>query len=84
MKSVYMLVFVLCSVFLFNTSLGENYDFSPSDVTFMNNTDHHQTEDLAAVNIEWDSDQLYTKKTYDILSVAKSRSESLVCESVFR
>lgn len=73
MNSVYMLLFVLCSVFLFNACLGEKYDFTPLDVTLMNNTDYSDTEELTTVNIEWDSDQLYTKKTDDIFSVAKEQ-----------
>lgn len=73
MKSVYLLAFVICSAFLFSACLGEKYDFTPPDVTLMNTTDYLETEKLAAVNIEWDSDQLYTKKTDDIFAVAKEQ-----------
>ncbi|WP_143561149.1 hypothetical protein [Sporosarcina sp. P20a] len=39
----------------------------------MNNTEYPDTEELTVVNIEWDSDKLYTKKTDDILSVARDQ-----------
>lgn len=62
---------IVSLMFLLTACFGENYDFTPPDVTLMNNTDHLDTEELTAVNIEWDSDKSYTKKTNDIFSVAQ-------------
>ncbi|PIC57860.1 hypothetical protein CSV80_05995 [Sporosarcina sp. P12(2017)] len=64
---------IVFSTLLLTACFGEDYDFTPPDVTLMNHTEYPDTEELTAVNIEWDSDKLYTKKTDDILSVARDQ-----------
>ena len=73
MRSFAKLGIILISLPLLTACFGENYDFTPPDVTLMNNTDYLDTAELTAVNIKWDSDKMYTKKTEDIFSVAKEQ-----------
>lgn len=64
---------IVISTLLLTACFGEDYDFTPPDVTLMNHTEYTDTDELTAVNIEWDSDKLYTKKTNDIFSVANDQ-----------
>lgn len=59
--------------------IGEDYDFSPPEVT-LQPADAAQQEKLAEANIEWSYDEQYNKKTEDIFALA-NRQNKLILQS---
>ena len=54
--------------------IGEDYDFSPPEVT-LQPADAAQQEKLAEANIEWSYDEQYNKKTDDIFALANKQNK---------
>lgn len=60
----------LFSVVLLTGCLGEEYDFAPPSVTFVNSD-----VELVEANINWTSDENYVKESTDIISLAKDQPQ---------
>jgi hypothetical protein len=64
----------LVFVFLLTGCIGEDYDYSPPNVTVFTPNGTNLEENLAEANIDWDYDEKYNKETKDIQALAKKQN----------
>lgn len=70
MKLFSKLLTGLLGIVLLTGCIGEEYDFTPPSVTLV-----HSEMDLVEANIDWKSEEGYTKETANILQLAKEQPQ---------
>ncbi|CAM3314240.1 hypothetical protein FITA111629_15565 [Filibacter tadaridae] len=74
MKLYFKLLIGLLFVSTLTGCFGEDYDYSPPTVTIQSNSDLSNEGKLEAANVNWKTDEKYTKETENVLALGKEQN----------